>query len=273
MSTGLSQVTIIDFDAQVKAAYQKAGLLRPHVYVKQAKAGQVEFRNLGKGIATPRVPQGAVTPMNLQYTKPRATMQDWIAAEYTDVFDEAKTNVDERSMLAETIAAAVGRREDQIIIDALDAAGAPAIVAGGTGMTWDKIRRAIRIFDQRAVPQGRRKFVISARGKEDLLNDNRFLSSDFVGRRAVETGELPPIGGFQWVVMEDRDEGGLPLVSTTRTNFAFDMRALGLGVALDGSVRVDWIAERTSWLAAQYFSGGAVAIDPLGIIEVETVEA
>jgi hypothetical protein len=36
---------------------------------------------------------------------------------------------------------------------------------------------------------------------------------------------------------------------------------------------VDWIPEKTSWLANRLLSAGAIAIDPLGIVEIETVEA
>lgn len=276
MSVGLPAIAQIEFDAQVKAAYQKAGLLRPHVRLRTGvTGGTCRFRRFARGVATPRIPQTDVTPMNTAYAEAVATLADWNAPEYTDVFDQAKTNIQERGVVAENIASAMGRREDQMILDALDAAnGSATIAAGGTGLTYDKLRRAQAVFDARAVPMGNRKLVISPRGKEDILGENRFISSDFISRRAVETGELPPtLMGFQIVVMEDRDEGGLPIVSTTRTCFAWDMQAMGLAIGLEQGTKVDWIPEKTSWLANKLFSAGAVAIDPLGVIEINTVEA
>jgi hypothetical protein len=190
------------------------------------------------------------------------------------VFDQSKTAVQERAVVAENIAAAIGRREDQMILDALDAAnGSATIAAGGTGVTDAKLRAAKRFMDARSVPMGKRKLAISARGAEDLLGETRFSSKDYVDRAVVSTGMLPPIYGFDIEIIEDRAEGGLPLVSTTRTFYAWDADSIGLAVGLDGAVKVDWIAEKTSWLANQYFSGGAVAIDPEGVIELQSVEA
>lgn len=276
MSLGLPAIQIIDFDAQVKAAYQKAGVLRSHVRTKTGVVGaSTRFRRYNRGVATPRVPQTDVIPMNTSYGEVTAFLADWNAPEYTDVFDQQKTNISEREVVATNIAAAIGRREDQIIIDALNAANASAnIAAGGSGLTYDKFRRAQAIMDQRAVPMGQRKMAISPRGKEDILGENRFISMDFISRKMVESGELPPrLMGFDLVMIEDRDEGGLPLVSTTRTNFAWDMQAIGLAIGIDSASTVDWIAEKTSWLANKLFSAGAVTIDTLGVIEIDTVEA
>lgn len=274
MSVGLNAVQRIEFDSQVKAAYQKAGLFRPHVRVRQGITGNsVRFRRYAKGVATPRIPQTDVVPMNTGYTEVTATMADWNAPEYTDVFDQAKTDVQEREVVATNIACAVGRREDQIIIDALDAANAGFnIPTGGNGVTFDKLRRVVAIFDQRAVPEGNRKLAIAARGKEDLLGDNRFISRDFVEQYVIREGRLPRIMGLDILVVEDRDEGGLPLSGGVRTNFAFDSAAIGLGISLEQGVTVDWIPEKTSWLANKVFSAGAVAIDPPGIIEMGSAE-
>ena len=275
MSTGLTAVQRIEFDSMVKAAYQGAAKLRKHVRTRTGiRAGTCRFRRASRGVATPRIPQTNVVPMNTAYAEATATLSDWNAAEYTDVFDQAKTDVDERKVVAGNIAAATGRREDQLIIDALNAANASANIAhGSTGLTFDKLRQIVRIFDARAVPEGMRKLAISARGKEDLLGENRFISRDFVESYVIREGRLPRILGLDIEVIEDRDEGGLPLSSTTRTNFAWDMQALGLAVGIEHATSVDWIAEKTSWLSNRIFSAGAVAIDALGIIEVETTEA
>jgi len=275
MSTGLTAVQRIEFDSMVKAAYQGAAKLRPHVRVRSnVLAATTRFRRAARGVATPRVPQTNVVPMNTGFAEAIATLSDWNAAEYTDVFDQAKTDVEERQVVATNIAGATGRREDQLIIDALNAANASAnIAAGGTGMTFDKLRRIASLFDARAVPEGKRKLAISARGKEDLLGENRFISRDFVESYVVREGRLPRILGLDIVVIETRDEGGLPLVSTTRTNFAWDADAIGLAVGIEHATSVDWIPEKTSYLSNRIFSAGAVAIDSLGIIEIDSVEA
>ena len=275
MSTGLSAIQQIEFNSQVKTAYQAMGGLRKHVRVVSGVVGLTErFRLSGRGQATPRVPQTDVIPMGTTYGEVIATLSDWNAAEYTDVFDQAKTSIEERAVVAANIAGAITRREDQMILNALDAANAPAnILNAGTGLTYAKLLRASSIMDGRAVPMGNRKLVISARGKEDLLSDTKFISRDFVSAHYIETGRLPSILGFDIEIIDNRDEGGLPLAATIRTNFAFDKVAMGLALGLERPTAVDWIPEKTSWLANRLLSAGAIAIDPLGIVEIETVEA
>jgi hypothetical protein len=275
MAQSLSAIAQIEYDAAVKAAYQSAGMLRSHVRVKNNVIGNTtRFRRVGRGVAQQRVPGSDVTVMNTQYAEVSATLTDWIAAEYTDKLDQLLVNFQERDILAANIAGACGRRLDQMVIGALDAAyGSPNIAAGSTGLTDAKLRRAMALFDSRAVPAGQRKMVISARAKEDLMAEQRFTSKDFVDNYVVTKGQLPPLYGFDFIVIDDRDEGGLPLVSTTRTNFAFDMQAVGLAIAHEEPLEVNYIAEKTSWLSAQMIKAGAVVIDNLGVVEIATVEA
>lgn len=275
MSTGLSQTAIIDFDSQVKTAYQARAQLRKHVRVKSGiTGGSAKFTVSGRGMARIRIPQTDVVPMGVKYAPVTVNLQDWHAAEYTDVFDQQKTNIEERPIVAENIAGAIGRREDQMIIDAMIAAkGAADVGAGGSGMTWTKFLALNTLFAQRSVPKGERKMVISAQAEADLLQDTKFLSSDYVGGRAVQTGQLPQILGFDIEVLDDREEGGLPTVAAkTRANFAWDKRCVGLAVGIDSRVNVDWIAEKTSWLACQNYSAGAGVIDVSGVLRFDTVE-
>lgn len=275
MSTGLAPIAQIEYDSQVKAAYQSAGILRKHVRVRTGVVGSTfRFRRAGRSQATPRIPQTDVRPLNTQYAEAIATLTDWNAAEYTDKLDQALTNVDERAIIANNIGSAIGRRFDQMIIDAIDAAiGSPTIPLNASGLTDAKMRRAMQIFDARAVPQGQRKMVISSRGKEDLIAEQRFTSRDFVQEYVIKEGRLPRLYGFDIEVLDDRDEGGLPLVSTTRTNFAFDMQAVGLAIGAEVPLEVNYIPEKTSWLSNQMIKAGAVAVDTLGVIEIATQEA
>jgi hypothetical protein len=275
MSLGLPTITQIEFDAQVKAAYQNAGILRPHVRSRNNIVGGTHrFRRANRIVAGPRIPQTDVTPSGQTYGEAIATLTDWIAADFTDNLDQALTNVEERSVLATNIGAAIGRRVDQMIIDALDAAnGSPNIAASGTGLTYDKIRRAKALMDQRGVPLNQRKLVMSARGLEDLLGESRFTSRDFIEGEVVRTGQMPPILGFTPLMIEERLEGGLPLATTTRTCFAFDMQAVGIAFGVESPLEVNYIPEKTSWLSLQMVKAGAVTIDTLGVIEIATVEA
>lgn len=275
MSLGLPAVAQIEFDSQVKAAYQASSILRPHVRVRTGVTGSTcRFRRYARSVASPRVTQSDVVPMNTVYSEATATLADWVAADYTDKLDQVLVNFEERGILATNIGAALGRRFDQMILDALDAANAALNIAvNSTGLTFDKMRQIVRIFDDRAVPMGMRKLVISARGKDDLMNETKFTSGDFVNAKMVQTGGVPQVMGLDIVVMESRDEGGLPLSGSNRTCFAFDTQAIGLAIGIETPLENNYVAEKMSWLSAQALKAGAVAIDALGIIEIGTEEA
>jgi len=281
MSATLSSAAIAQFDAEVKHAYAKSGMLRGTVRVRTGIVGSTHrFPKLGKGAATRRTTQADVTPMNVAHTNATATMEDWCAAEYTDIFDQAAVNFDERRELATTIAGAIGRREDQLILDAIDAATVANTVSqhiGGTntGLNTAKIRRAKRLLDAGGVPMGKgeRTLAISAIGLEQLLGETVATSSDYAPVKALFDGEVDYWVGFQFKTMESRDEGGIPLSSTIRTNYAYHRGALGLAVGIDFRTEVNYIPQKTSWLSNGLFKAGAVAVDVAGLVEISTYEA
>lgn len=280
MSNSLPSAAIASFDAQVKHAYQGSGMIRPTVTLRTGIVGSTHrFPKMGKGTATVRVPQSDVTPMNVAHTNQTATMEDWNAAEYTDIFNQAAVNFDEKSELAKTIAMATGRREDQLVIDALEASSTTLTVSddiGGTntGLNTAKMRRAKRLLDQSGAERGRgtRAFLVSAEGLEQLLGTTDATSSDYNVVKALYDGEIQYWLGFEIVLIEDRTEGGLTKVSTARSLFGYCKSAIGLAVGIDFRTEVNYIPQKTSWLANGLFKAGAVAIDALGIVEVTTVE-
>lgn len=280
MSKNLTSNAVAEFDAEVKHAYQGMGMLRGTVRFRGGVIGSTHrFPKMGKGTATKRVPQTRVVPMNISHTNATATIEDWNAPEFTDIFDQQKVNYDERAELAEVIAGAIGRREDQLILDALDAASTTLTVSTdiggtGTGMNTAKFRRSRRLLSTQGVPKsGGRTFVIHSIGMEQLLGDSDANTVDKNTIKALVDGEISHWLGFDIVEMEDRDEGGLPLAATIRTSYAYHSSAAGLAMGIDFRTEVNYIPDMTSWLANGIFAAGSVAIDALGIVEVSTTEA
>lgn len=281
MSQQLTDNAVAQFDSEVKHAYQGMGKLRGTVRVRTGVVGSTHrFPKVGKGQATQRIPQTDVVPMNIAHTKVTATITDWIAAEYTDIFDQQKVNYQERALLAHIIAGGITRREDQMIIDALDASSTSLTVAdtigGNDGMNVTKLRRAKRLLDQGGVPSTDRHFVHSSIALEQMLGLTPATSADFASVKALVQGEMNTFMGFSFCSIEDRDEGGLPLATNNRTCFAYHggaMGAAGLAVGLDFRTEVNYIPEKTSWLAAGLFAAGAIAIDDNGIVDVDVDES
>lgn len=279
MAVDASANFITSFDAMVKHAFQGASKLRSTVRTKTGVVGSThKFPIMGKGIASARTPQTDVTPMNIDHSTATATLSDWVAAEYSDVYDLSKLNFDERKELAFIVAQAMGRRLDQLILDAMDAsanATQVGINVGGTNssLTVEKILEASRRMNALGVPSGDRHFAISARSLEGALLETQIGSSDFNVVKALAMGEVNTWGGFQFHVIEDRTEGGVPLSSTTRTNFAYHRDAVGLAIGIDMRTESNYIPEKTSTLITGMFSGGAVTIDTNGVFDVLTYEA
>lgn len=280
MSTQLSANAITQFDLEVKHEYQGMGMLRPTVRLRTGVVGSTHrFPKMGRGTATPRVPQTDVTPMNVAHTKREAQITDWNAPEYTDIFDQQKVNYQERQELGYTISGAITRREDQLIVDALEAATVTNTVSndiGGTDtdLNVTKLRRASRLLDDQAVPQGQRCYTGSVYGKEALLGETEVTSTDYNTVRALVDGEVNTFLGMGFKWMETREEGGLSKDGNDdRTSFAWDMRAMGLALGIEFRTEVNYIAEKTSWLANGLFAAGSVDIDADGIVEITTRES
>jgi len=275
MAIGLSNAFVTLFDAEVKQAYQGKAMLVGAVRARRGVEGSiVKFPKVGKGTATLRVPQTDVTPINASFSQVTLTLQDWNAAEYSDIFSQAKVNFDERQELVQVVANAVGRRQDQMIIDALVNSGTSATVANSVGgsntnLNLAKLRDAKRLLDKNNVPPEGRHIVIHANSLSNLLSETSVTSSDFNTVKALVQGELNTFLGFTFHVLGDRAEGGLPIDgSSDRKVFAFHQQAIGYGEGIAMRTEINYIPEKTSWLVNEVFSANAVAIDAEGIVQI-----
>jgi hypothetical protein len=268
------------FDSEVKQAYQGQRLLAGVTRERAGVEGStVRFPKIGKGSATIRVPQTDVTPLNVSYSQVTATMEDYIAAEYSDIFNQQKVNFNERQELVQVVSGAIARRMDQVVLDALTAASSPETVSndiGGTDSNLNvaKLREAKRLLDKNNVPGEGRTILVHANNLQALLGETEVTSADFNTVRALVAGEINTFLGFNFITFGDRDEGGLAVDgSSDRTIYAFHRDAVGLGMGMNQTSRVDYIPEKTSFLVASMFSAGAVAIDDEGIVQITCREA
>lgn len=275
MAIGLSNAFVTLFDAEVKQAYQGKAMLVGAVRARRGVEGSVvKFPKVGRGTATLRVPQTDVTPINASFSQVTLTLQDWNAAEYSDIFSQAKVNFDERQELVQVVSAAVGRRQDQMIIDALVNSSTgltvPNSIGGAnTNLNMAKLRDAKRLLDKSNVPPDGRHMVIHANSLANLLSETSVTSSDFNSVKALVQGELNTFLGFTFHVIGDRTEGGLPIDgSSDRKVFAFHQQAIGYGEGIAMRTEINYIPEKTSWLVNEVFSANAVAIDAEGIVQI-----
>lgn len=280
MSVFASTNFVSSFDTLVKKQYQMGSKLAGKVRTKSGVVGSTHrFPKINKGVAIQRIPQTDVTPMDVQHSTATATLTNWSAADYSDVYDLQKLNFDERKELVDTAVMAMGRRLDQLIIDAMAASAFATQVSddlGGTnsGLNIEKILRAKRLLDDNGVPTDGRVMLTSARAVEQALLEAEVTSGDYNALMPLMNGQLTRFAGFDFIFIEARSsEGGIPLAANIHNNFAFHRDAVGLAVGIDIRTEINYVPEKTSTLVNALFSAGAVSIDTDGIIDVLTYES
>ena len=272
MSINLSAVAVTEFDSMVKHAYQGMGLLKNAVTVRNNVVGDTyKFRKMGKGTANQKTTAADVNPMDVGHSMITATLANWNAPEYTDIFDAAEVNFDEKQELANTIAGALGRRCDQLVIDAMDASSpdTSTIVHGGTNLSMAKVIDAqVELRDQ-GVPNSELFAVIEAGGLGGLLNDEKASSGDYQAIKALVSGEINTLCGFQFIVIETRSEGGLTEATNVVDSWFFQRPAIGLAVGIDMKTEINYVPQKTAWLTNGMLKAGACVRDTGGLVKVE----
>jgi hypothetical protein len=191
-------------------------------------------------------------------------MADFYAAEYIDKLDEMKININERQAVAQSAAAALGRKTDELLVTAMTA-GASATVISSTSAALTKAN-LLTLFETlgiNEVPEdGQRYLAMNPQGFADLFAITEFASSDYVGPQ-----NLPFAGG-----MTMKEFLGLKIFSTSAItagmNLAYHTNAVGLGVNADVTTEVNYVPEKVSHLTTSMMSMGACVINSAGVYKV-----
>lgn len=272
MSRKISQTFQDFYDSEVKRAYGDVSKLQDKVYTSGRIVGKrVAFRKKGKGMATRHIPGADVTAMNVEYNQVWCDLEDWEAYDYVDKFDMKKVNYSEITELAEVAADCLGLRIDQIIIDKM-AAGYDAsnmkVGTTNTALTVATLIEACSKLNANGVPETERYFAHSAQQLADLLKTTEVTSDDYNTVKALVNGSLNSYLGLKFVMIANRDEGGLPVSGNDVTGFIWHKRAMGFSKAQDLETSMDWIPEKKAYLVGGDFSAGAVVIDDKGVVGV-----
>jgi hypothetical protein len=265
MANTIDQAFIKQFETEVHLAYQRMGSkIRNTVRTSNVTGSTARFQKIGTGAASTKSRNGNVTAMELAHTYAEVTMADYYAAEYIDKLDELKININERQAVAQSAAAALGRKTDELLTTAMDAGANATQIADVSGaLVKADLLTLFQTFGTADIPEdGQRYLAMSPAGFADLFNITEFASSDYVGPQ-----NLPFAGG-----MTMKEFLGFKIYSTSAVaggkNFAYHTSAVGLGVNADVSTEINYVAEKVSHLATSMMSMGAVVIDSNGVYEV-----
>jgi len=273
VSTSIIQTFVDLFGSETKLAYQRRGSKLRGLLRNVSGVGGDTFRfpKLGEGLANQKARHADVTPMNIQHSNVLATLADFFAPEFVDELDLLKTNESVRADLVTSIAWALGRKTDEIIVDAWNGSGTAGVTTGV--ITKTMVDEARETLDSGNVDMESRFAVIDPSAVTGLLNlaGDEFVDSDFrgdVGPASANAGR--PIGmwrSFTWHV-----HTGLPLTlggPDSRRSFFGHPSASGLVTGKEPQVTIDWIAQKVAWLINGKLSQGAVVIDAPGLIEFD----
>jgi len=274
------QILVKLFENEVIQAFQQQGTgLKNTVRVRDAaNAEKVQFQVLGKMQTAER---GAVnTPIPLQdvsYTPKVATVKNYVVSEMTDMFKNNQVGFDERQELVQSMAMAMMRRLDQIILDAIDTATISKTVAKNVSgsdddMTVAAMSKAANLLGS-DVPDQDRHLLMHDNGFYHLINQSDVKDIDISFNKALAEGRLPEYLGFNIHRMGDRGEGGLPLSTNDRTNYAWQKSAIGLAVNMEPRIEVNYEPSFGAWRTSGFLSAGAVVIQEDGVVEITTDES
>lgn len=270
MSTSLTNVEQQEFDALVKAEYRSKGfLLRDTIRMKNNVIGAtVQFRKVDQVIAVPTGYLQAVTIQDPDYTKHIATLVKYTAPTAVDEVQELTVNFDAKMENALLVAQAMGRRSDQIILNALNADPGATIAEGGTNMTYDKFTQIVEFFDNNAVPLGERFLALSASNIRSLEQEDQFVSTFYTRNDILDRARVREYLGVNLIIIPQMTEGGLPQTGNIQSALAWHKMSTGMGIGENFRTEINYIAQNTAWLVNGVFSAGAVVIDNRGVLRI-----
>ena len=116
MATSITNAFITQFEAEVHMAYQRMGSKLKNLVrqVNGVNGNTVKFQKVQKSANT-KARHAEVVAMDLSHSNVSATLTDYYAADYVDKLDELKVNIDERQVVAQSAAYALGRKTDSVI--------------------------------------------------------------------------------------------------------------------------------------------------------------
>lgn len=280
MSTSLTNVQQTEFDALVKIEYRSRGfLLRDAVRIRTDIIGNTcQFRKIGQVIANPVAYQNTIAIQDPGITAQTAILQKYAAGTGVDSIQDLTVNFDSRRELAYIVAMAIGRRSDQIILDAMSNAvnttgnAAPAgsnvsayptvtyqvtgeLQPNGTAYTAEtnmsvaKLRMFVEYFERDAVPVEQRFCALTGCNLRSLLYSDRILSRFYTSNDAAVDGTLnyKELFGMNMRVIPDMSEGGLPTLTGGTVNSkgystaraCFAWHSLAVGMAIGQDMRTE----------------------------------
>lgn len=280
MANTIDQAFIKQYEADVHLAFQQYGSkLRNTTRIKTGVRGStLRFQKVGKGSASSKTRNGDIPLMQAAHSYVDVTLEDWYAGDYIDKLDEYKTNIDEKKIILDTAAGALGRKHDALVIAALESTtnvigtGAAADYSGSDAATnaFKKMKAAIKLLNKNEVPDNGERFFLVTPDVWDLLLDNdKFARAEYIG------SDLPFLKGsearkFMNVIVMPHT--GLTITGSSSAQYStclmYHKTAVGTGEAEEMATDIDWEGRKQAHFVSSRMSTGSILIDADGAVKV-----
>lgn len=260
-----------EFQSDVQVAYQRKGSkLRNTVRTKQNVKGEsTYFNKVGKAEVGDKARGGNIPVLSTGKSRVKCDLVAKYGGEYVEALDEIMSSVDEKKVIAESLAYAHGRHTDKLIIDQLISSAVTQVVGDHTaGMGQGLAQSAIEALNTADVPDdGDRTALVTTHGWEELLKIDAFAKAEYIG-----SGKLPWLDGSEakrwrnclWTV-----HTGLPIIGTDATCVIYHKTAVGHAIGLELTTTWSWENEKDAHFLNTKMLQGVALIDPTGIVKLK----
>ncbi len=267
-TTTIESSFIKHFEAEVHTAYQQQGSkLKNTVRSKNNIQGvSTTFQVIGAMTATTKTRNAQITPSNITHAPVECTLTDYYAGEWVDQLDELKVGHDERKAVALAGAYALGRKTDELIINALSGA-TQSVGSASETLTKERILSAFTLLNENDVPDdGERYALVGPDQWNQLLSIEEFSSAKYVGEAypMLSGSESRKWMGIVWIM-----HNGLPKTDNSHTCFVYHKTAVGHASGQDIKTDITWHGDYAAHFVNNMMSQGACLIDPKGVVKLE----
>lgn len=266
MALDIDQSFVRQFESEVHEAYQRQGsLLRGTTRLKTGVRGQsTTFQRIGIGVAGPKGRNGTVPAMNIDHDPIECFLQDRYAGDWYDKLDELKVNHDERAVIANAGAYALGRATDDFIITALNT-GTNTAAINASALDLAAFAGWIRSLVDRdiQVRLGEVFAVVSPAVWQRLLLIPQFTSQDWMADSLPfksGTWTMRPWADVMWIL-----HTGLTGGAGARACHIYHRNAVAHAVGAEVTTDITWHGDHAAWFINNMMSMGAVLVDARGV--------
>ena len=274
MASTIDQAFIEEYNADVHLQYRQMGSRLQNTTRKgTVQAKSVIFQVFGMLTAQGKARNAEHTFQDPEHTKVSAQMADYYVPTLIDDLDLLKLNIDEKRAHAAAHVAALGKKTDEVLIDAMESGANATDLGDASGaFDFDTAMNIVTTFNVNEVPDdGNRFCALHPYAWAQFLKVPEFANADYVGAE-----NLPFKGsmtakfwmGTLWMPMANvsRDAG-----SGVSTNLAWHRSAVGHGVNADINTIWDYENTRSAWSCVSSMALGATVIEDSGIYKVSSL--